>query len=104
MELVDYFLFWDKQNDDLEILDEEGEFWFYSEDSVVLERDENDEDGRSWTRLEKLCDITPLNSDWQRWEVMDPITGEWVPWGDARMELIQQIQRHCGVKDWQVVV
>lgn len=94
------FLFWDKVNDELELLGEDGEFSFYSEDSVAIRQ--GDESGRYWCELEKLQDLTPLR-DWKRFEIMDPETGEWVEWEEAPTSLIQQVQKHAGVKLWQEV-
>jgi hypothetical protein len=96
-----YFLFWDKCRDELEILCEDGEFYFYSEDSVAI--DQGLASGRKWTRLEKLRDITPLNSDWAAFQILDWGSGEWVDFGDARLELIQAAQKQAGIVDWKDV-
>ena len=99
---MDLFLFWDKNKDELEILDEHGEFWFYSEDTVEIDQTQG-EHGRYWTRLEKLMDSTPLNIDAKRFEILDVETGEWLEWEDAPEALIQQVQKLAGVMDWQNV-
>lgn len=96
-----FYVFWDKRNDEIELLCEDGQFYFYSEDSVAISRDHDQ--GRSWTRLEKLTDVTPLN-EWDRFEIMDPANGEWVSYGEARVELIQAVQKHAGIIDWWDVV
>lgn len=96
-----FFIFWDKETDEPEILGEDGEFYFYGEDAVAI--NQGNESGRFWCRLDKLVDVTPLNAR-ERFDILNPETGEWVSFSDVCIELIQQVQRLAGARYWRDVL
>lgn len=98
--MSDLFLFWDKRNDTPELLGEDGEFYSYGEDSIAIAR--NEEGGYYWTQLEKLKDVTPLNTP-ERFEVFNPESNLWESILSADEDLIKKIQKHVGVKYWEEV-
>lgn len=87
----DLFLFWDKMNDCPEILGEDGDFHSYGEDNV--------DGSRYWYKLNKFTDVTPLN-DWERFDIFDPILGDWVPWASANDDLQMAAHKHAGNPEW----
>lgn len=89
--------FWHNENDHPIILGDDGEFYFYGEDSVSIER--GSDDGWYWCKLNKMQDVTPLN-DWSGHEIMDPDTGYWIPWDQAPKELVERVHRQAKDPDW----
>ena len=100
--MSEIYLFWDKLNNTPEILGDDGEFYGYNEDVVAIDQGAPDDECRNWYHLEKRLDVTPLNT-WQRFEVFDPELERWVPFDSARKELVQEIYKHSGVKNWKEV-
>lgn len=97
----DIFIFWDKDNDDAEFLFEDGEFWYLNEDSVRVNQTDGEE-GRDWIKLNKFTDVTPLN-EYDRFDVMDPETGDWVATDKCSMDLVKKYHRLAGDPDWETV-
>ncbi len=95
------FLLWDKLNDSPEILGEDGEFYFYSEDNVVIAR--GGEGGRFWTKLNKFTDVTPLNNC-DRFDIFDPLENDWVPLISARDELVSEMHKYAGDPEWKDIL
>ncbi len=91
------FLFWDVTNDTPEILGEDGEFYFYSEDSVAIEQDP--ETGRMWTKSNKMQDITPLNN-YDKFEFWSELANDWIPWGSATMAEVKLVHKCAHDPDW----
>ena len=73
----DVYLFWDKLNDSPNILGEDGELYFYSEDSVAINQGAPDEECRHWVHTCKLGDNQPFNNP-DRYLWCHPKTGEWI--------------------------
>ncbi len=68
-------LFWDLANDTPEILDENGDFHSYYEDIVAIRQ--NLASGRGWFKLDKLQDVTAINTP-DRFEIYDELIGDWI--------------------------
>lgn len=88
------YLFWDKDNDEFEFLDENGDFYLYGQDIVLIDKGDWD-GGQHWIKAEKLCDETPLR-DWERYLICNPANGEWLDWEDAPDALIVAVRRRAG--------
>ena len=91
-------LFWDTEMDHPIILDESGEFYFYGEDSVAIRL--GAEGGQYWTKLNKMQDRTPLNG-WEKYEILNPETGEWEPWDGCDDRLIEKVHKQANDPDWR---
>lgn len=91
------FIFWDKLNDEPEILGEDGEFYFYNEDQVAIRQ--NPDSGRNWVKINKMQDVSPLN-DFDRFDFFSESTGDWIEWARATKDEIQMIHRAANDPDW----
>ena len=96
--MSEIYLFWDLEQNELEILGEDGEFYFYHEDNVAI--NQGDESGRSWTKLNKFRDVTPLN-DMDRFLVFYPEINDWVDFPSCPPHFVYEILKHAGDPDWQ---
>ncbi len=93
------FLFWDKLNDEPEILGEDGEFYFYNQDEVLIQR--GDWDGaQHWVKLNKMQDTTPLN-DFERFDFFSEEDDAWISYDSATREQVQAVHRAAGDPDWR---
>lgn len=91
------YLFWDKLNDEFNFLGDDGEFWFYGEDSVAKEQDPNYEG--YWMRSHKMQELSPLN-EWERYDFYCKTNG-WISWGDVDKETLKAVHKHARDPDWQ---
>lgn len=94
------YLFWDKANDELEVLGEDGKFYLYGEDKVA--REQGLPNWQYWVECHPMQNVAPLN-EWERYDFLHPKTGEWIPWADVYhdKELLMEVHRHARDPDWR---
>lgn len=95
------YFFWDDFTGDLEILGEDGFFYQYGEDTVAKDQGK---EWQYWCKIYPVHEVCPLN-DWDRYEFMHPVTGEWIPWSDVFTDkkLLTAIHRQGRDPDWRNV-
>ncbi len=93
------YIFWDTYNDSPIILDEAGEFYYYGEDHVAIYQKLSSDQCRYWNHMDKLTFLTPLNEG-RRYDIFDSVIREWYNFAEARVTLVQDVQRHAGVRKW----
>lgn len=91
------FLFWDLKNNSSELLGDDGEFWSYSEDHVVIDQGGPDEEAYTWYKLCKVSNVHPINEP-SRFEVYDPRLNEWVNLQSTNLKTYREIYKLAGAE------
>lgn len=99
------YYFWDKMNDELEILGEDGQFYLYGQDTVARDQGDPDEKWQYWLHIHPMQNVSPLN-EWDRYELMDPESGEWIPWSSVihRQKLLLEIHKAARDPHWREAI
>lgn len=94
--MSEIFLFWDLQEDTLEILGEDGEFYAYGEDSVAIDQGAAERLCRYWIKMDKIRDVHPLNTS-ERYEIFDPRKMDWVKFMGCDFKTFTEVCLQAGV-------